>query len=899
MHTDYLKKLPNIAVIVLALIVIAYTLITTVISSRSREIGNEIVNADFESGDIRGWTKSGNAFDYQPTFGDNPEVRNRESSNHQGKWWIGGFEKYQGKPNQKPGDLHGDKPTGTLTSDPFVIRGDIISFLIGGGNHPWNELDGTGSTCANLLVNDKIVRTATGSNLETMSRYVWDVSRFKNKSAVIQLVDANSSGWGHLNFDDIRQMTRWQAEKGNYILYLCFAGLLLIASLARKYGKIKHIWRWILALTGVLMLVLSAPQQTPWNMKYIQSSLADKTLIHLKFSLIHAELSSLDLTFSASALAKSLAVLFVGLILITPSARKCFRSLFRQPRRLIILLLAIGYLLFTLKPTNNGWSIVLYLIFGTVGIVMTLIGLSPLVDVLIRGCNGIGRRIYRRFCEIPAWLFLSVLFAFAFILTNLGSFFIFEHIPHIQDSIDQVFHGKIFLLGKLTVPSPEPREFFDFTHMINDGKWYSEYPPGHSLLMSFGHIFHVPWLINPLFGSLCVVLLYFIGKEIYSERIGRLSAVLGAISPFLIFMSSEFMNHTTMLFFVELFLLGFVRMMKCCSLRSKLRPEKRKRLIDAAVAGLALGYALNIRPLTAIAVGVPFAIYAIFKLIQLLGRSRKEMFRLGTLCLVALTMFAVMTGCLMGFNYLTNGDPFLFAYTVLHGEKHNPGFGHSGWGEPHTPQRGLTQTLNNLNALNKYLFEIPIPALIFAVLALASPKANVWDLLLIGYASSMSFAYFFYWFQDWCFGPRFMFSSTAAFVLLTARGITALPQIAKELFGIANERKVKGWIAVVLILCFSLGFASNLPTLVNTYSNNYWGVNGQVLKTVKKMELKNAVIFVKSYYGSVFAANSPLLNSDVIYVKELGKEKNAELMRKFPTRQFFIADGDSIQQIGR
>ena len=671
----------------------------------------------------------------------------------------------------------------------------------------------------------------------------------------------------------------------------------------------KYIWRIILALTGILILALSAPHEAPWSMKYIQSSLADVTLIHLKFA-------ALDITFSVSALAKSLALLFVGLILTNPASLSHTKSLLRQPRRIIVLLLSLGYLLFTLKPTQNGWGIVLYLILGSTGITMVFVGASPLVDVLIRKYGKIGRRISRWFNDIPAWSLLSTLFVLVFIATNFGSLLLFERIPHIQDSIDQVFHGKIFLLGKLTAPSPEPREFFNFTHMINNGKWYSEYPPGHSLLMSFGHLLHAPWLINPLFGSLCVALLYFIGKEMYDERVGRLSALLGAISPFLLFMSSEFMNHTTTLFFVELFLLGFARMVN------------RKRIGYAVLSGCALGYALNIRPMTAVAVGAPFAIYAIFNLVRFLftskylsetsrtscfsGRisltevrhsltfwisSKRETLRFGALCLVALATFGVMACMLLTFNYLTNGDPFLFAYIVLHGEGHNPGFGHSGWGAPHTPQKGLIQMLNNFNAINKYLFEIPIPSLLFVSLALASPRAKVWDLLLIGYSSSLAAAYFFYWFQDWCFGPRFMFASTAAFVLLAARGITALPHIARDIFGIADERKVKGYVAIILIFCFCLGFASNLPALLKVYSNSYWGVNGQVLKAVKKMEIKNAVVFVKSYYGSVFAANSPLLNSDVIYVRHLGNEKNAEIMKRFEGRQFFIANGNSISHL--
>lgn len=74
-------------------------------------------------------------FDNQPTYGDNPTARNREPSNHQGDWWIGGAEH---RPNisSAPGLLQPvgpDVPQGTLTSPTFNVIGQTISFLIGGG----------------------------------------------------------------------------------------------------------------------------------------------------------------------------------------------------------------------------------------------------------------------------------------------------------------------------------------------------------------------------------------------------------------------------------------------------------------------------------------------------------------------------------------------------------------------------------------------------------------------------------------------------------------------------------------------------------------------------------------------------------------------------------------------
>ena len=77
---------------------------------------------------------TGTAFIYQPTFGDNPVARNRESANQQGDWWIGGVEKRPSE-SDPAGRLHPrvDLPQGTLISPCFRIAGRDISFLIGGG----------------------------------------------------------------------------------------------------------------------------------------------------------------------------------------------------------------------------------------------------------------------------------------------------------------------------------------------------------------------------------------------------------------------------------------------------------------------------------------------------------------------------------------------------------------------------------------------------------------------------------------------------------------------------------------------------------------------------------------------------------------------------------------------
>ena len=64
------------------------------------------------------WEKTGRAFVYQPTFGDNPVVRKRESAQLQGYWWVWGAEK-RPKESDLAGWQHPDRadvPLRTLTS---------------------------------------------------------------------------------------------------------------------------------------------------------------------------------------------------------------------------------------------------------------------------------------------------------------------------------------------------------------------------------------------------------------------------------------------------------------------------------------------------------------------------------------------------------------------------------------------------------------------------------------------------------------------------------------------------------------------------------------------------------------------------------------------------------------
>lgn len=157
---------------------------------------------DFEEGNLRGWEAAGTAFRYQPTLDDNPTARQRQQpSNHQGRYWIGTYEHYQGGQRQKPGNIQGDEAVGTLTSAAFTIPRGALEFLVGGGN--------SYATRVELLIRyplEGMIRIyhATGRNSETMRRVRWDLAPHAGKTGRIRIVDNASGPWGHINADDFR-----------------------------------------------------------------------------------------------------------------------------------------------------------------------------------------------------------------------------------------------------------------------------------------------------------------------------------------------------------------------------------------------------------------------------------------------------------------------------------------------------------------------------------------------------------------------------------------------------------------------------------------------------------------------------------------------------------------------
>ena len=141
--------------------------------------GSAVLFADFEDGTYGGWKKTGEAFGPGPARGVLPDQN--PVSGYSGRYLVNTY-------------YNKDESRGTLTSPPFTVERPFVNFLVGGGYYK-------GQTCVNLVVDGKVVRTATGKNSEHLDWTSWDVSEFKGRSATVVIVDDRRGHFGHINAD--------------------------------------------------------------------------------------------------------------------------------------------------------------------------------------------------------------------------------------------------------------------------------------------------------------------------------------------------------------------------------------------------------------------------------------------------------------------------------------------------------------------------------------------------------------------------------------------------------------------------------------------------------------------------------------------------------------------------
>ena len=159
----------------------------------------DIVFEDFEKPTYEGWKVEGTAFGEGPVAKQDVPAHVGETS-MQGERAVNSHASAPGDesvpPDPAKDSAKRDTAKGKLTSKPFTIERNFITFLIGGGGSP--------ETAVRLLVDGQVARTAAGPSSSVMRESKWDVTSLVGKTAQIEVVDQSDSAvWGHIGVDNV------------------------------------------------------------------------------------------------------------------------------------------------------------------------------------------------------------------------------------------------------------------------------------------------------------------------------------------------------------------------------------------------------------------------------------------------------------------------------------------------------------------------------------------------------------------------------------------------------------------------------------------------------------------------------------------------------------------------
>jgi hypothetical protein len=429
------------------------------------------------------------------------------------------------------------------------------------------------------------------------------------------------------------------------------------------------------------------------------------------------------------------------------------------------------------------------------------------------------------------------------------------------------FMARMWVAGHLSVPSPPPavRAFFENQFIVNNGRWYGIYAPGHPLALTLGQwIGAIRW-VTTVEALLTVLLGWALATRLFGRRAGLLALGLLAVSPFFLLVSATMLAHATAALALAAFMYAAVRASEA--------PASTRWW---AAAGTALGWAGLTRPLAAAAFAIPW-------LVLLAGAARRHRRAAPGVALFVLCG-ALAAALFAGYNAAVTGHPLQTGYQVF-ADTYQFTFT-MGSLPAAPPVAALYELFYSLARLNFWLLGWPV-SLALVPFARRTPAGVA---MALGVLATLLVYAIFRVPSINVVGPVHYGELAVPLLILTASGIE---QVAGRLEALVGRRGLTAALAApvaltaVAVLFFWPVYAPALRQMSNVARAPY--------DLVERAGLDNAVIFVRSLPSlEAFPGawvyrhrnNSPDLSDPVLWVNDRGPD-NARLLATLPGRQAY------------
>jgi len=479
---------------------------------------------------------------------------------------------------------------------------------------------------------------------------------------------------------------------------------------------------------------------------------------------------------------------------------------------------------------------------------------------------------------------IALLLSLLAILAAYGvSVHIFERMAHLEDEMAYAWEAQAIARGRLILPSPPNPKSFLIPFVVDyNGQRFGKYPPGWPALLAVGERLGVRYLVNPLLAGLGVWLTYRLGKRLLGQAVGLLAAFLTLTSPFFLINSGSLLSHPFGLVLSEAFALAW--------LDAFADPITPQRWLPTLVAALSLGTLAFTRPLTAAAVGLPFAVHGLYLLIRGDWDTRRRLIVLGLIVLALASLIYV-------WQYAVTGDPFLNPYT-LWWKYDKIGFGPGIGREPegHTLRQAWINTRFGLRVGAADLFGWGRFSWVFLPFGLWVIRHNWKAWLVAAVFPSLFVFYLAYWIGASLFGPRYYFEGLYSLTLLSGAGIAFLAGWPTrpgapwpQHIGLQRVRSLVVTGLVTLLVCFNLLVYT--PLRVGGMYGLY-GVRRANLEPFLSAEAQRyapALVIVHPQkkwieYGTLIELENPFLDTPFIFIISRGPKIDADVAAHFPER---------------